>query len=60
MTLLEQLNAEIAQLDAQLESAETSIVATLPAGRPKTWLQANPDITREILSQILDTRKEVL
>jgi hypothetical protein len=47
-------------MDVQLDSAETSIFAALPAGDGRDWLLANPGLGRELLARIERERREVL
>jgi hypothetical protein len=56
--------AELRQLivlvDAELETAETSIIGALPAGAGKDWLVANPTVGRDVIEVTERRRKEVL
>ena len=47
-------------MDSELDSAESSIFAALPAGDGKNWILANPDLGRELLTRIESKRREVL
>jgi len=46
--------------DNQLEDAETTIFAALPAGDGKVWMLANAPLGRELLARIERRRREVL
>lgn len=46
--------------DNQLEDAEATIFAALPAGDGKTWMLANLGLGRELLARIERRRREVL
>lgn len=47
-------------IDTGLETAETSILTSLPAGNGKTWLIDHPSISRRLIILIAEKRREVL
>ena len=53
-----QLRSLLVTMDAELDSAETSVFAALPAGPGKTWIQANQTIARDFMTDIERKRVE--
>jgi len=56
----DELKSLLGLIDEQLESAEVSIIQSLPSGEGKTWLVDNQALGREIMIRVLEKRKEVL
>lgn len=55
-----QLKALLENIDAGLESAETSIISGLTNGAAKTWLVAHQSIGRRVLEEVAQERRKVL
>ena len=53
-----QFRALLVLIDADLETAESSIVGALPAGPGKSWLVANPTLGRLFIERTERKRKE--
>lgn len=47
-------------VDVELEASELAIFANTPAGDAKDWLQANPEVGRDVMVAIEQKRLEVL
>ena len=55
-----ELRSLINLLDSQLDAAEGTALAAIPAGVGKTWLTANQGLARELMASIEKKRSEVL
>ncbi len=55
-----ELRSLINLLDSQLDTAEGTALAAIPAGAGKTWLVANQGLARELMASIEKKRAEVL
>ncbi len=55
-----QVRGLIVEIDAGLDTAETTIVSGLPNGAGKDWLVANPVVGRDVMEVTERRRKEVL
>lgn len=55
-----QFRTFMAEIDAELDSAEVSLVAALPTGPKRSWLISNASLGRELMEIVLDKRREVL
>lgn len=55
-----ELRSLINLLDSQLDSAEGTALAAIPAGTGKTWLVANQGRARELMARIEKRRSEAL
>jgi len=55
-----QLTSLLTLMDAELNTAEISIVGNLPAGDGKTWILANDPIGRDMIARIETKRRDVL
>jgi len=53
-------DAVLAEIDVQLNAAETSTFQALTAGAAKTWLQQNQSLGRRFMEEVLRKRKEEL
>ena len=47
-------------VDGVLETSETSIVQSVPAGPARTWLTSAPEIGRSMVIRVMQKRREVL
>ena len=47
-------------VDVEMEAAELAIFQNTPAGDAKDWLQANPEVGRDVMTLIEQKRLEVL
>lgn len=47
-------------MDAGMETAESTILSSIPAGPGRTWLVANASIARKVLELVAAKRQEVL
>ena len=55
-----QLHTLLGIIDEELETAEVSIVQSLPSGPGKTWLLDNQNLGRDLIRRIEQKRQEVL
>jgi hypothetical protein len=47
-------------VDVELDATEIDIFTNTPAGDAKDWLQANPEVGRDVMVAIEEKRREVL
>lgn len=47
-------------VDDQMDTTETNIFNATPAGPAKDWLQANPEVGRDVMVVVEEKRREVL
>jgi hypothetical protein len=55
-----QVTALVTLIDEHIETTEAAIIQALPTGDVKTWLIDNAGVGRQVMAQVLMTRKAEL